>query len=405
MRKFNTRMTRRSLFASAAIAALTVTATPTFAQSSPDDSASSSGTDIIVTARRSDERLQDVPVAVAAFGADALEERGINTELDLQTATPGLTVRNTISSNQINYAIRGQSVDAFSFSAPAIATYFNEVPVGGTSGTALFDLESIEVLKGPQGTLFGRNATGGAVLYSSHRPEMEFGGYLKGGVGNFDNIELEGALNIPLFDGVALRLSGRSHDRDGYQRNLLDGSRPNSIDARIGRVSLLVEPDDSSISSLTVFQIGEYRGLNGGLSIQNSYGANGAPRTYVDPADGLTKPLVTLMTDVHGPDALGPGNGSSTDPRVNALFNGMEDFLIKRAAGQAGGFYDVYSNRSLVHRADQTYFSNKTSVELSDTITLENIFGYNKLVSEDFLDVDGGPYEFFGALGGPPQRV
>jgi len=205
MRKFNTRMTRRSLFASAAIAALTVTATPTFAQSSPDDSASSSGTDIIVTARRSDERLQDVPVAVAAFGADALEERGINTELDLQTATPGLTVRNTISSNQINYAIRGQSVDAFSFSAPAIATYFNEVPVGGTSGTALFDLESIEVLKGPQGTLFGRNATGGAVLYSSHRPEMEFGGYLKGGVGNFDNIELEGALNIPLFDGVALR--------------------------------------------------------------------------------------------------------------------------------------------------------------------------------------------------------
>lgn len=409
MRKYNKFQNRRSLACGvstgAAIAVLVGGAAPAFAQSAPAEGAASGGKEIIVTARRSDERLQDVPVAVAAFGSDALEERGITTELDLQTATPGLTVRNTISSNQINYAIRGQSVDAFSFSAPAIATYFNEVAVGGTSGTALFDLESIQVLKGPQGTLFGRNATGGAVLYSSRKPEMEFGGYLKGGYGNYDNMEVEGALNVPVMNGVALRLSGRSHNRDGYQHNLIDDSRPNSIDAQIGRASLLIEPEGSRFSNLTVFQKGKYRGRNGALDIQNSYGANGAPRTYVDPVDGLTKPLVTLMTDVHVPDALGPGLGSSTDPRVNALYNGMEDYLVKREAGLAGGFYDVSVNRSEKHRADQTFISNKTSYELSDSATIENIFGYNKLISEDFLDVDGGPYEFFGALGGPPQKV
>ena len=388
----------------AAMVAIAASAAPVAAQSASTEASASAG-EIIVTARRTDEKLQDVPVAVAAFGADALEERGIKTELDLQTATPGLTVRNTISSNQVNYAIRGQSVDAFSFSAPAIASYFNEVPVGGTSGTALFDLESIQVLKGPQGTLFGRNTTGGAVLYSSHKPELDFGGYLKGGFGNFDNVEVEGALNLPITSGVALRISGRSQDRDGYQHNLLDGSRPNSIDAKIGRISLLIEPEGSRFSNLTVMQKGKYKGRNGALSQQNSYGANGAPTTYVDPVDGLTKPLVTIMTDVHAPDALGPGAGSSLDPRVNALFNGMEDYLIKREAGLAGGFYDVYINRSDKHDAEQTFLSNTTSYELTDAMTVKNIFGYNKLISEDFLDVDGGPYEFFGAVGGPPQRV
>lgn len=122
------------------------------------------GADIVVTARRTEEKLQDVPVAVAAFSTASLAERRIVSEADLQVATPGLTVRSTTSSNQLNYSIRGQSVDSFSYSSPAVVAYFNNVPVGGTTATAFFDLGSIQVLKGPQGTLFGRNATGGAVL-------------------------------------------------------------------------------------------------------------------------------------------------------------------------------------------------------------------------------------------------
>lgn len=360
--------------------------------------------DIVVTARRSDEKLQDVPVAVTAFGGTALAERRISTENDLQIATPGLTVRSAVSSNQINYAIRGQSVDGFSFSSPAVTAYFNEVPTGGTSGTALFDLETIQVLKGPQGTLFGRNATGGAVLYESKKPDDKFGGYIKGGYGNFDNVEIEGALNIPLSEGIAVRFSGRSQTRDGYQHNLIDGSDLASVDAQIGRISLLIAPTGSRFSNTTVVQRGKYGGTNGGLSVQDVYGAPGFPSTYVDPSDGLTKPLVTIMHDVHVADALGAGNGSSTDPRVNALYNGIDDYIAKRQAGMAGGFYDVSINRSQKHHARQTFLSNTTNFEVDDDTTLKNIFGYNKLLSEDFLDVDGSPYEFFGALGGPPQK-
>lgn len=362
-----------------------------------------SSDDIIVTARRGSERLQDVPVAVAAFSAQALTERRIQTETDLQFATPGLTVRAALSSNQINYAIRGQSIDAFSFSPPAVTAYLNEVPTGGTSGTALFDLESIQVLKGPQGTLFGRNATGGAVLYASARPGREFGGYLKGAYGNYDNVEVEGALNIPLGSSISLRLAGRSQNRDGFQRNLIDGSRLGSIDAQIGRASLLIEPEGSGFSNLTVFQHGKYGGTNLSPDVQRVNGINN-PATYVDPVDGVTKPLATTMRDLHGPDVLGPGAGSSTDPRVNALYNGIADYIAKREAGQAGGFYDVSINRNQKHRAKQTFLSNTTAYDFGSHLTIKNIFGYNKVVSNDFLDVDGSPYEFFGALGGPPQR-
>lgn len=417
MRGINsTRASNRGLLASVSLISVLIPASAAMAQDVPSTSPASASTqpvpadtqrpageDIVVTARRSSERLQDVPVAVTAFGSQALEERRISSETDLQFATPGLTVRAAVSSNQINFAIRGQSIDAFSFSSPAVTAYLNEVPTGGTSGTALFDLGSIQVLKGPQGTLFGRNATGGAVLYASAQPEKDFGGYLKGGYGNFDNVEIEGAINIPLGSAISLRLAGRSQTRDGFQRNLIDGSRLGSIDAQVGRASLLIEPDGSGFSNLTVVQRGKYGGTNTALDLRRVNGVNN-PSTYVDPTDGQTKALVTSMRDLHGPDVLGPGLGSSTDPRVNALYNGIADYITKREAGLAGGFYDVSINRNQKHRATQIFVSNTTAYDFSSDLTVKNIFGYNKVVSNDFLDVDGSPYEFFGALGGPAQK-
>ena len=374
-----------------------------YAQSEEGTEASIDETEnnIVVTARRSDERLQDVPIAVAAFSGEALAQQRITTVTDLQAVTPGLTVRAATSSNQINYALRGQTIDAFSFSAPAVTVYLNEVPTGGTSGTALFDLESVQVLKGPQGTLFGRNNTGGAVLYTSKQPDSVLGGYLKGGYGNFNNFELEGAINLPISDGIALRVAGRSQTRDGFQTNILNGDRYNSVDSQIGRISLLIEPGDGRFSNLTVAQYAEYDGTNGALSLQNVNGVNN-PSTYVDPLTGNTLPLNTAMLTFHGPDALGPGNGSSTDPVVNARFNGIEDFITQRLNGQAGGFYDVATNRDQFHQAGQRYIANTTTFEITPDVTIKNIFGWNQLQSEDRLDVDGSPYEFFHAGGGLP---
>jgi iron complex outermembrane recepter protein len=226
----NVSMLNAWMFAGAALVALSVGAAPAFAQTATE-AEEAPASDIVVTARRTEERLQDVPVAIAAFGAEALQERRIESEIDLQIATPGLTVRQTGSSDQLNFAIRGQSIDSFSNSAPAVVAYFNDVPAGGGTSTAFFDLSSIQVLKGPQGTLFGRNATGGAVLYSTALPTHKFEGYAKAGYGNYDNVQLEGAVNLPIGEALALRFSGLHRKRDGFQRNLLDGTRANSIDS------------------------------------------------------------------------------------------------------------------------------------------------------------------------------
>ena len=180
---------------------------------------------IVVTARRREESLERVPVAITAFGPGQLEDLQIHTEADLQSETPGLTIRETSSQNQFNYSIRGQSVDAFSGSSPGVLPYVDDLQVSATTSTAFFDLQSVQVLKGPQGTLFGRNATGGAVLYETQKPTDDFGGYISGKVGNFDTQELQGALNLPLIGNkVLLRISGLTDSSRGYVHNLYDGA-------------------------------------------------------------------------------------------------------------------------------------------------------------------------------------
>jgi iron complex outermembrane recepter protein len=380
------------MLSGSAVIALSVGIMPALAQSAAgaDDAPSA---DIVVTARRTEERLQDVPVAVAAFGEEALTERKIASEVDLQVATPGLTVRQTGSSDQLNYAIRGQSIDSFSFSSPAVVAYFNEVQAGGGAATSFFDLASIQVLKGPQGTLFGRNATGGAVLYGTAKPTTETGGYLKLGYGNYDNREIEGAINLGMPEGYAIRLSGKIRNRDGFQRNLLDGLRANSIDSKVGRLSILIAPEGSDFENIAVVQVGRFGGRTGATKIANANGVNGTPATYFDPITNSVQPLVTNMRDVYG--IGGPGAG------VVAGFTSLNDFLTKQ---QSIGFYEFYGNQNNMRRGRQTVLSNTTTLDLSDHATIKNIFGYNRVFNRENSDIEGSPYQFLLVGGGAPDR-
>ena len=177
------------MFTGAALIALSIGAVPAFAQTaSEDEAAQDDGTvDIVVTAQRREERLSRVPVSVVAFGAEALQERNINSEQDMGSLVPGLQVKNGQNSNQLSFTLRGQTLDPFSGTSPAVLTYLNEAPyTPGNTATAFFDLGSVQVLKGPQGTLFGRNATGGAVLYSTPMPGDVFSGYVTGRVAERD---------------------------------------------------------------------------------------------------------------------------------------------------------------------------------------------------------------------------
>ena len=363
--------------------------------------------EVMVTARRTEERLVDVPVSISAFNSAALEERRILREFDLQVATPGLLSKQGMSSNYINYSLRGQSVGAYSYSPPAVVTYFNEVPVGGLSATSFFDLQSIQVLKGPQGTLFGRNTTGGAVLYTSHKPTDEFDFSLKGTVGNYDNREFEGMVNVPISDSLALRLSGRIQKRDGFQRNLLYNTEANSVDSDVIRLGISFAPVNSGFSNVLTLQDGNYGGKNGVQVMASAYGAAGAPTTFIDPGTGQVTPLDQTFAFVHGPNVAGPG-ASSNNPLVNALFNGIEDYIEKRASGNYGGFWDFYGDANegdFGHDANHQMFSNITTWEVSPSLTIKNVLGYNELMSSDQLDIDGSPYTWIGKVGGPRPTV
>jgi iron complex outermembrane receptor protein len=133
--------------------------------------------EVTVTARRSEESIQSVPVSVTALDAEQLRERSISTPEDLQRSTPGTYLSGSGGRENIVYQIRGQSKALSGPSSPAVVSYFSEVPdVTFGSSVPAYDISSVQVLKGPQGTLFGRNTTGGAILYTPTAPTYAFEG-------------------------------------------------------------------------------------------------------------------------------------------------------------------------------------------------------------------------------------
>lgn len=211
--------------------------------------------EIIVSARRTEESLQSVPVSVTALDDSLLRENSITTTEDLQQSIPGVYLAGSGGRQNVIYQIRGQSKALSGTSSPAVVSYFAEVPepVWGSS-VPQFDMASIQVLKGPQGTLFGRNTTGGAILYTPKAPEHEFGGYVGGTLGNYDQQRVQGAVNLPIVqDKIALRLAADINKRDGYTKNIGVGKDLDATDTETFRASLLIQPTDY-ISNTTIYE-------------------------------------------------------------------------------------------------------------------------------------------------------
>ena len=207
---------------------------------------------IIVTARRIDERLQDVPISITVIDAKRMESANIVNAEDLAKVVPGLSIQSRYSSDMSSFAIRGFSQELRT--SAAVATYFADVvaPRAGSSvlqgadggGAAyLFDLQNVQVLKGPQGTLFGRNTTGGAVLLVPRKPTDRFEGYVEGALGNYDMERLQAVVNVPISDGARLRLGMDRMTRTGYLKNV-SGIGPSDfadVDYIAARASLVVD--------------------------------------------------------------------------------------------------------------------------------------------------------------------
>ena len=214
--------------------------------------------EIIVTAQRQSQRLQDVPIAVSAFNANALEKQQIKTTSDLQLSLPNVTFTKTNFTSS-SFTIRGVGNLCVGESCePSTAIHLNDAPL--SPSTRLFegefyDLAQIEVLRGPQGTLFGKNATGGVVDIRTAPPVLgktELSADVE--YGNYNSIKVKGMVNVPIGQDVAVRAAGYYLKRDGYTTNLYDGSKIDGRDEYGLRGSLRWQP-----SSRTTFDlVGQY---------------------------------------------------------------------------------------------------------------------------------------------------
>ena len=340
--------------------------------------------EIVVTARRQNEDLEQVPLAVAATSKSDLTEQHVTNEQELQMAVPGLLTVSSTSTNQLAFSIRGQALDAYSYTSPTVLAYFDEFQTGGTSATTYFDLQSVQVLKGPQGTLFGRNATGGAVLYTSTQPGKDLEGYFDYAAGNFNEQKVEGAVTIPLAEFASVRLAAEDEHRDGYEHNIYLNADEASIDNRNFRGTLLLTPLDA-LENTTTIQYGRQGGDSGALKIVS--------------ANVNCPPSPSCVAAELFPPGVSTGG---TYPAKLASYNGLVNFI---AMENRQPFWNVWSDSDYEHDAQLKEAVNKTTYVVNDDLSIRNIVGYNQVISRDHLDVDGSPFQIVtnGATGGPNE--
>ncbi len=203
-------------------------------------------TEIVVTAQKRETNLQETPIAITAISGLDLETRAITNVQALGFSTPGLVYAEAVSQQQIS--LRGIGSDIPNLSGePGVAFHIDGVYMGALndSTSAFGELERVEVLRGPQGTLYGRNATGGAVNLITKKPSFDPEGYVSLLYGNYDRIEARAGASGALSDTIAARLSYYFEDRDGYALNAATGQRVDSSNRHAVRGSLLFKPNDN----------------------------------------------------------------------------------------------------------------------------------------------------------------
>jgi iron complex outermembrane recepter protein len=209
--------------------------------------------EIVVTAQRREQSLMSVPVAVTALSNDVLQDRGIQNSADLATVVPNLEISSPFGATQPNFSLRGVSVanEYNSNQVSPIGVYVNDVYlVSRTSqGMGLFDLDRVEVLRGPQGTLFGRNTTGGAINFITRTPGLDGdNGYVEAGYGNFSTFTVQGANETTFASNqMGLRVAINYANGNGAFENVFPGGHdPDSTDTLQGRISARFKPEGSA---------------------------------------------------------------------------------------------------------------------------------------------------------------
>ena len=274
--------------------------------SSPDSfvsrdqqSSSNDNSDIVVTAQRREQRLQDVPISIVAFSGATIEKLDATNVTDLFRQTPGVTFQSPSGNSGLPvFNIRGVTLLDFSYAnESSVAVYADDVYLGNPAFglLQLFDIDRVEVLRGPQGTLYGRNATGGLVRYISRRPTDTFEARALAQYGSYNNIAEEIALSGPIAHGLRLRVAGRYNHDSGWQTNRVYGNKLSTIDHSVG-LRATVEADLSSSVLLTLS--GNYGDMAGNEDARAFFGTRvpGMPKVRCT----NNQILASLCTDGSG---------------------------------------------------------------------------------------------------------
>ncbi|MGI9225875.1 MAG: TonB-dependent receptor [Woeseiaceae bacterium] len=297
--------------------------------------------EIIVTAEKREASLQDVPIAISAVTGDTLENLAIDDIMDLYVQTPGLSFSRAGGEAQVY--IRGIGTDAFGVTIdPSVAIHLDGVYLGRPQmGLAQFlDVERVEILKGPQGTLYGRNATGGAINVISRKPSDEIDGYATLGFGSFERQELKAAANIPMENGWGARVAGRYLKDDGFTDDLEPGGADNI--------------DDQDMIALR------------------------ATLAY-DNGSNLDFSLIADYTDF------------GSDNRSSKPLDDLSFAVVNGALPQ--DFGDTRNDLSTYHDWDTNGITATFDVALSDSLTLSSVTGFREYDSSFFFNTDGTEIE------------
>ncbi len=329
--------------------------------------------EIVVTARKASERLQTTPVAVTAVTAEALQEAQITQVNDLQRIAPGLSTGTggTGGPSIVYLSIRGQAQNSpNSASDSAVGTYVDGVYYGRpTSGNLGFlDVAQAEVLRGPQGTLFGRNTTGGALNITTVQPGSDLEGYALVGYGDYNRQHVEGAVTLPInADELSVRIAGRYFSRDGYIFNPTRNEETQDVDSELtGRVTVRWAPETLPLTLVVAADAMEYED-------------NGSPQAVV----GVNANL----------QALGP-----MAPDIGTFFTAFgldyNDYLYREGSNFDRTYGDPQTGLARIdtplNTADAKGISANLNVDFSGW-SLRSITAWREANSRNTQDLDGTP--------------
>ena len=352
--------------------------------------------EIVVTARKRAESLQEVPVAVTAFSEEDMKRQNIQEFVDLQAQLPGVYISQVQADPSIaRIVIRGQAqADMLLTTDASVGVYVDGVNLPRQNGlnANMFDIERVEVLRGPQGTLYGRNTTGGAINVITRKADYEgVRGYLRGTAGNESFTQFAGALNIPLAESAAVRLAAQKTDQDGFGKSNFTGDDLYDQDEVFFRGSLTWDPT----ARLNVQLQADYMDLDEG----------GAAEKLLQPGGNILNPGNTLpitpsivagielgaMNPADIPSAANPIPGPTFIPGLIAGYEALSGYT-------QGDLLDSDADADVFSKATLWGGGLTISYDLNDTVEFKSITGYRNWKTERLLDLDGTPFTILHPL-------